>query len=104
MTNDDAIETSGPEPADAVADRTSPKRGGCVVGCLFGGVIFYFLSPLLYVLVLYQIYKLGWDETAASMEIGVDVIYAPIIWLIEHVPAVETFYDWYMSLIEDFIP
>lgn len=93
-----------PEPkgevTEEIADKPRGGRGGCVVGCLFLGIVFYLLSPPMVGLVLMQMIEFGWQSGAEAAEKTVTVLYVPIQWLYDNVSPARAFYDWYFGLFE----
>lgn len=96
-----------PEPArevsDDIVDKPRGGRGGCVVGCLFGVLVLYVLSPPLVLLAAVAAIEAGWGPAEAIEEATVSVttvVYAPLQWLYDNVEPVKKFYDWYQSLFE----
>lgn len=68
------------EASEDVVDKPRGGRGGCVFGCLFGGVILYVLSPPLVTMVMLAAIDGGWGA-AEAMESVFTVVYAPLQWL-----------------------
>jgi hypothetical protein len=94
----DSLEGVIPDAIDHQDTVTEPVRTAIVLKLLLAVAIIlaiYLLSPGPIVL-LFARAGIPWNSPVSRFA---QAIYAPLIWLVEHVGSVEAFYRWYFSLI-----
>ncbi len=74
--------------------KPSASPGWLLIVCA-SGLVFYALSPLLVIFLFEQFSAPSWDIFNV-----VDVVYAPLIFLSEHVPLVQAFYEWLLKPLD----
>lgn len=88
---------------DAPPEHRTPRRGGCVVGCLTVGIVGYVLSPPIVYLMAMQLAAAGWSSAAEGLMSAITTIYAPLQWLHDNCEPVRDFYSWYSELFEPWL-